>query len=78
MQRPREKSDGKKWLAHTPNDHIRTNTVLQPAIVANKRVHMPVEGDLKKADKYLLTHQEQTAGNQLKTTLGKYLIIMFN
>ena len=32
-----------------------------------------MENDLKKADKYLLTHQEQLGKNQLKTTLGKFL-----
>ena len=40
--------------------------------MANKRVHRPSESDLKKSDKYLLTHQDATgsrSGNRIKTTL---------
>jgi len=64
-------ADGRRWLAHTPNDTIHTNTVLQPTISANKRVHRPSEADLKKSDRYLLTHQEQGDNNQLRTTIVK-------
>jgi len=72
MQKRRSSSaDGRKWLAHTPNETVHTNTVLQPAISANKRVHIPSVSDLKRTDDYLLTHQEQGDQNQLKTTLVK-------
>jgi len=92
-------ADGRRWLAHTPNDTVHTNTVLQnsimlqpehirkssslitkfkaklslikPTISANKRVHVPSESDLKKSDRYLLTHQEQGDNNQLRTTIVK-------
>jgi len=96
-------ADGRRWLAHTPNDTIHTNTVLQnsimlqpehirkssslitkfkaklslirPTISANKRVHVPSETDLKKSDRYLLTHQEQGDNNQLRTTIVKGEIV---
>ena len=36
---------------------------------SNRRVHRPSVDDLKKSDRYLLTHQEQNRNRQLKTTL---------
>merc|ERR1719242_2414974 len=57
-------SDQGKWLAHTPTETIRTNTVLQPSVVANKRVHRPSESDLKKSDRYILTHQDMAPGDR--------------
>jgi hypothetical protein len=98
IQKRRSNSvERKKWLAHTPDDTIHTNTVLQnsvmlapehvrqssslikkfksklallkPAMSSNRRVHRPSVDDLKKSDRYLLTHQEQNRNRQLKTTL---------
>ena len=38
---------------------------------AKKRVHIPTTKDLRSNDKYMLTSQELTSGDKLKTTVIK-------
>ena len=53
---------------------IQANLIIKPTISANKRVNVPSEVDLKKSDRYLLTHQEHD-NNRLQTTLVKGEIV---
>ncbi|XP_070547007.1 kinesin-like protein KIF23 isoform X1 [Ptychodera flava] len=58
------------WVDHKPVSTLETETVLQPAIKKKKTVAVMNKKDLK-ADKYILTHQEEDSQGEMETQLIK-------
>ncbi|XP_002738904.1 kinesin-like protein KIF23, partial [Saccoglossus kowalevskii] len=58
------------WIDHKPGTTLETETVLKPNIKKKKTVAIPKQKDMK-ADKYILTHQEEDSQGEMETQLIK-------
>ena len=59
------------WLDHRPEDTLQTDTLMQPAIKNKKSVKTPSVKDVKYIPNYVLTHQSEDSGGEVRTKLIK-------
>ena len=59
QKRRSSSADGRRWLAHTPDDTVRTNTVLQVFLLCFSKIYIYIE-IVQRSEKILVfssTHQ---------------------
>ncbi|XP_078576434.1 kinesin-like protein KIF23 isoform X2 [Branchiostoma floridae x Branchiostoma japonicum] len=64
-------ASGDRWLDHKPVCNLDTETVLQPHLKKKMTVSVPDVKNIKKTDKYMLTHQEEDSQGEIETKLIK-------
>jgi kinesin family protein 23 len=69
----RKRSLSENWLEHKPADTVESGDILQPKFKKKKTIVNPKAKHFKSknVDKYVLKHQEQDSGGEVKTELYK-------